>query len=117
MVHTVPEQELNISKKMTTMETWTFYLRRLFIFARLSYYFIAVLRLTKLSTLLSAPVLASTQQVSIVVIEKLLIYFSQNGHFWNGVTSTDFFAFCCENWHKRWMNRHLVSVRGGQTCF
>ena len=54
MVHTVPEQELNISKKMTTMETWTFYSRRLFLFARLSYYFIAVLRLTKSSTLLSA---------------------------------------------------------------
>ena len=69
MVHTVPEQELNISKKMTTMETWTFYSRRLFLFARLSYYFIAVLRLTKSSTLLSAPVLASTRQVSIVVIE------------------------------------------------
>ena len=47
MVHNVPEQELNISKKMTTMETWTFYFRRLFLFARLSYYFIAVLRLTK----------------------------------------------------------------------
>ena len=26
------------------------------------------------------------------------------------------FAFCCENWHKRWMNRHPVSLRGGQTC-
>ena len=54
MVHTVPEQELNISKKMTTMETWTFYSRRLFLFVRLLYYFIAVLRLTKSSTLLSA---------------------------------------------------------------
>ena len=71
MVHTVPEQELNISKKMTTMETWTFYSRRLFLFARLSYYFIAVLRLTKSSTLLSAPVLASTQQVPLVVIENV----------------------------------------------
>ena len=71
MVHTVPEQELNVSKKMTTMETWTFYSRRLFLFARLSYYFIAVLRLTKSSTLLSAPVLASNRQVSIVVIENV----------------------------------------------
>ena len=24
--HTVPEQKMNISKKMTTKETWTFYL-------------------------------------------------------------------------------------------
>ena len=28
-----------------------------------------------------------------------------------------FFAFCCENWHIRWMNRHPVSCRGGQTFF
>ena len=28
-----------------------------------------------------------------------------------------FFAFCCENWHIRWMNRHPVSFRGGQTFF
>ena len=76
MVHTVPEQELNISKKMTTMETWTFYSRRLFLFARLSYYFIAVLRLTKSSTLLSALVLASTQQVFLVVIENITDIFS-----------------------------------------
>ena len=27
------------------------------------------------------------------------------------------FSFCCENWHKRWMNRHHVSLRGGHTCF
>ena len=47
------------------------YLRQLFLFARLSYYFIAVLRLTKLSMLLSAPILASTQKVSIVVIENV----------------------------------------------
>ena len=53
--HTVPEQESNIGKKMTTKETWTFYLRRLLLFARLSYYFIPCLRLTKLSTLLPAP--------------------------------------------------------------
>ena len=64
-VNTVPEQ------KMTTKETWTFYLRRLFLFARLSYFFIAVLMLTKSSTLLSAPVFASTQQVSIVIIENV----------------------------------------------
>ena len=64
-LYTVPEQELKISKNMTTMETWTFYLRQLFLFAGLSYYFIAVLRLTKSSTLLSAPVLASTQQVAL----------------------------------------------------
>ena len=56
---------------MTTKETWTFFLRRLFLFARLSYYIIAVLRFTKSSTLLSAPVLASTQQVSLVVIENV----------------------------------------------
>ena len=66
-----PEQELNISKKMTTKETWTFYLRRLFLFARSSYYFIAILMLTKSSTLLSAPVLAGTQQVSLIVIENV----------------------------------------------
>ena len=77
---------IKYQQKMTTIETWTFYLRRLFLFARLSYYFIAVLRLTKSSTLLSAPVLASTQQVSIWSLKMLLIYFSQNGHFWNGVT-------------------------------
>ena len=75
-LYTVPEQELKISKNMTTMETWTFYLRRLFLFARLSYYFIAVLRLTKSFMLLSAPVLASTQQVSIVVIENVTDIFS-----------------------------------------
>ena len=70
-------------------QTWTFYLRRLFLFARLSYYFIAVLRLTKSSTLLSTPVLSSTQQVSIWSLKMLLIYFSQNGHFWNGVGSAN----------------------------
>ena len=53
-IHTVPEQELKISKKNDHMETWTFYLRQLSLFARLSYYFIAVLGLTKSSTLLSA---------------------------------------------------------------
>ena len=47
---------IKCQQKMTTMETWTFYSRQLFLFARLSYYFIAVLRLTKSSTLLSAPV-------------------------------------------------------------
>ena len=56
---------------MTTKGTWTFFLRRLFLFARLSYYIIAVLRFTKSSTLLSAPVLASTQQVPLVVIENV----------------------------------------------
>ena len=35
-MHTVPEKESNISKKMTTKETWTFYFRQLLIFARLS---------------------------------------------------------------------------------
>ena len=67
--HTVPEQESNIGKKMTTKETWTFYLRRLLLFARLSYYFIPCLRLTNSPTLPSAPLLSSTQQVSLVVIE------------------------------------------------
>ena len=67
---------------MTSMETWTFYLRRLFLFARLSYCLIAVLRLTKSSTPLSAPVLASTQQVSIVVIENVTdIFFPKMGTF------------------------------------
>ena len=28
-----------------------------------------------------------------------------------------FFTFCCENWHKRWMNWHPESLRHGQTCF
>ena len=56
---------------MTTKGTWTFFLRRLFLFARLSYYIIAVLRFKKSSTLLSAPVLASTQQVPLVVIENV----------------------------------------------
>ena len=69
--HTVPEQESNISKKMTTKGTWTFYLRRLLLFARLSYYFIPCFRLTKSPTLLSAPLLSSTQQVSLVVIENV----------------------------------------------
>ena len=55
MWHTVPEQELNISQKMTTKETWTFYLRQLLLFIRLSYYFVPCVRLTKSSTLVSAP--------------------------------------------------------------
>ena len=28
-----------------------------------------------------------------------------------------FFAFCCQNWPLRWMSRHSVSWRVGQTCF
>ena len=32
-------------------------------------------------------------------------------------TEVLFFAFCCEIWHKRWMNRHPEKLRGGQTCF
>ena len=88
--HTVPEQESNIGKKMTTKETWTFYLRRLLLFARLSYYFIPCLRLTKSSTLLLIRFPVSTQQVSIWSLKMLLIYFFQKGHFWNGVCS-----FCC----------------------
>ena len=76
--HTVLEEKLNISQKMTTRETWTFYFRPLPLFARLSYYFIPCLRLTKLSTLLPAPLLASTQQVSLVVIENVTdIFFSK----------------------------------------
>ena len=70
---------------MTTKETWTFYLRRLLLFARLSYYFIPCLRLTNSPTLPSAPLLSSTQQVSLVVIENVTDIFSPNGHFWNGV--------------------------------
>ena len=31
-------------------------------------------------------------------------------------TQALFFAFCCENWHRRWMNRHPKSLRHGQTC-
>ena len=27
------------------------------------------------------------------------------------------FAFYCENWHKRWMNRRPLNLRGGQLCF
>ena len=27
-----------------------------------------------------------------------------------------FFPFCCENWHRRWMNRYPVSLRCSQTC-
>ena len=73
------------------METWTFfYLRRLLLFARLSYYFIPCLRLTKSSTILSTRFPVSTQQVSIWSLKMLLIYFFQNGHFWNVVCS-----FCC----------------------
>ena len=83
--HTVQEQELGISKTMTSKKTWTFYLRRLLLFVRLSYYFNTMSQAQKSSTILSAHLLASTQQVSLVVIKMLLIYFSQNGHFWNGV--------------------------------
>ena len=39
--------------------------------------------------LLSAPVLASTQQVSLEFIENFIDIFSQNGHFWNGVGSAN----------------------------
>ena len=82
----------NISKKMTTMETWTFYLRWPFLFAGLSYYFIAVLRLKKSSTLLLAPVLASTQHSS---HRKCYWYiFSQNGYFWNSVWPALSSAIC-----------------------
>ena len=28
-----------------------------------------------------------------------------------------FFTFCCENWHKRWMNKQPVRLSGGQTFF
>ena len=88
--HTIPEQELNISKKVITVET--FYLRLLFLFARLSYYFIAVLRLKKSSTLLLAPVLASTQHSS---HRKCYWYiFSQNGYFWNSVWPALSSAIC-----------------------
>ena len=76
--HTVLEEKFNISQKMTTRETWTFYFRPLLLFARLSYYFIPCLRLTKSSTLLPAPLLASTKQVSLVVIENVTdIFFSK----------------------------------------
>ena len=43
-----------------------------------------------------------------------LCYYFASGH-----ASTVFFAFCCENWHIRWMNRHPVCrLKGwGKTCF
>ena len=63
-------------QKMTTTETWTFYLRRLLIFVRLSYYLMPCLRLTKSSTILLAHLLASTQQVSLAVIENVTDIFS-----------------------------------------
>ena len=90
-IHTVPEQKLNNSKKMTTKETWTFYLRRLLLFSGLSYYFIPCLRLTKSSMLLSAPLLASTQQVSLVVIENVTdIFFPKRALLERCATCFDF---------------------------
>ena len=101
---------------MTTMETWTFYLRRLFLFARLSFYFIAVLRLKKSSTLLLAPVLASTQHSS---HRKCYWYiFSQNGYFWNSVWPALSSAIC----HSRgvptdWEWWFFVTHGGSQLTF
>ena len=31
-------------------------------------------------------------------------------------TEVLFFAFWCEIWHKRWINRHPEKLRGGHTC-
>ena len=50
-------------------------------------------------------------QTCLCYFSGLLRYFFSIGH------ASAFFAFCCENWHKRWMNRHPVSLRGGQTFF
>ena len=78
--------EIKYQPKNDHVETWTFfYLRRLLLFARLSYYFVPCVRLTKSSTLLLIRFPVSTQQVSIWSLKILLIYFFQNGHLWNSV--------------------------------
>ena len=62
------------------METWIFfYLRRLLLFARLSYYFIPCLRLTKSSTLLSSRFPVSSFHMVIENVDD--IFFSKMGTF------------------------------------
>ena len=87
--HTVPEQKLNISKKMTKKGTSTIFLSKdhktTLTFCQVITLLYTILRLTKSSTLLSAPVLASRIYTSPPIIENLLIYFFQYGPFGGGV--------------------------------
>ena len=93
---------------MTTKETWTFYLRRLLLFARLSYYFIPCLRLTKSPTLPSAPLLYSTQQVSSVVIENVTdIFFPK----WS------FLERCGPGWPDNERRPEEETAAGSVSCF
>ena len=47
--------------------------------------------------------------MSVLVFQACYAIFLASWH-----TITVLFAFCCENWHKRWMNRHPLSLK--QTC-
>ena len=94
--HTVPAQKSNISKKIIGGRSLTFsflkIIRRLLLFARLSYYFtpynrltdysLQVHKLTKSSTLLS---FWPAGFILPPIIENLLIYFFQYGPFGRGV--------------------------------
>ena len=78
--HTVPEQKLNISKKMTTKGTSTIFLSKdhktTLTFCQVIILLYTSSRLTESSTLISIPILVSTQQASILVIENITDKFS-----------------------------------------
>ena len=69
--HTVPEQKLNVSKKMTTKGASTIFLSKdhktTFTFCQVIILLYTSSRLTNASTLFSSPVSVSTQQVPLVV--------------------------------------------------
>ena len=50
-----------------------------------------------------------TAQTRLCYFSGLLCHFFAS---WHAITVL--FAFCCENWHIRWMNRHPLSLK--QTC-
>ena len=71
MAHTVPEQKLNVSKKMTTKGTSTIFLSKdhktTLTFCQVIILLYTSSRLTKSFTLFSTPVSVSTQRVPLVV--------------------------------------------------
>ena len=88
--HNVPAHKSNISQKMIVGESLTFsftmIIRRLLLFARLSYYFTPVLGSQSLPPSSRLPFWPAGFILP-PIIEILMIYFFQYGSFWGGVES------------------------------
>ena len=81
--HTVPEQELNISQKMTIWKLGLFLLRTTLTFCQV---IILLYTMSQAHKVVHASLNSISGKLSAIwSLKMLLIYFFQNGHFWNSV--------------------------------